>query len=75
MTDAQYDGVWRPERLLSGSWVATRYIKDLDLNRSHRREEDIAPRNGVMIANYYDSLIQCEERCDKLNAKAKPHVR
>jgi hypothetical protein len=69
MTDEHYDGVWRPERLLSGSWVATRYIKDLDLNRSQWREEDIISRNGVMIANYFDTQAQCEERCIALNRK------
>jgi hypothetical protein len=66
----EHDGIWRPERLVSGSWVAARYVEDLDLNRPRWREEDIVVRNGISIANYYDTLGQCEARCALLNSKA-----
>lgn len=68
MNEAEYDSIWRPERLVSGSWIAARYVQDLDLNRSHWREDDLIVRNGISVANYYDTLGQCEERCVLLNS-------
>lgn len=63
----QYDGIWRAERTVSGSWIATRYLEDPALNQSKRREQDFISRNGITVANYLDTLGQCEERCAVLN--------
>lgn len=70
MTDQEHDGIWRAERVVSGSWIAARYIDHgPGLNHRYERQQDIQMIKGHQVPNYYDALSQCSARCEELNKR------
>ena len=56
---------WLPERSANGAWQAVRYGED------GKREVD-APwdtRLNAPIPRYFETMAQCQPRCDELNAE------
>jgi hypothetical protein len=58
------DNIWRPERQVSGRWVAVRY--KVEGTRPHRYVDGVW-RGGTFLGNYFDTMDQCIPRCAELN--------